>query len=340
MRIAINGFGRIGRSFLRVLLSDPKVREKIVVVAINVGGLDRKDTAHLFKYDTTMGQWKGKVAVEDDKLLIEGHIITLLAERDARKLPWEKLEIDWVVDCSGKYTDAADARQHLEAGAKKVLISAPATGPDCTIVPGVNDGAYDAKRDSIISLGSCTTNALMPMLKVIIEEFGIERAVVVTTHAYTNSQSLLDSGPLPDHDLRSYRAAPLNIIPHGTGASRLISEFFPQLDGRVSARALRVPVSNVSLLEVSWVAPREMHREMVNEAFYNAAAKGSLRGIVETSSEQLVSSDFIGDSASVIIDEGLTSVSGSLGTVFGWYDNEWGYSCRLRDFLMIIGPSC
>lgn len=332
MRIAINGFGRIGKTFLRVLLESGS--KGIEVVAINVGTLDPELVAHTFKYDTTMGKFKEDVVVAGRVLIIGSHKIMLFAETSAESLPWQQQAIDWVVDCTGRYTKAEDAYQHIRAGAKKVLISAPASGVDCTIIPGVNDHLYDSASHHIVSLGSCTSNALLPMLKIIHDVCGIKRAFVVTTHAYTNAQSLLDGGPSSCSDVRKYRAAPLNMIPASTGADRVIGEVLPALAGRVSALAIRVPVSNVSLLEVTWSSERIVSLERLLEAFDTACQKGPLRNIVSATDAQLVSSDYLQHPASVIVDKLLCSVQDDMGTAFGWYDNEWGYSCRLRDFLL------
>ncbi|HBL98570.1 TPA: type I glyceraldehyde-3-phosphate dehydrogenase [Candidatus Dependentiae bacterium] len=331
MRIAINGFGRIGRTFLRVLLENPDRAKKIEVVAVNMGGNDIAAAAHMFKYDTTMGTYEGVVSVVGNILTVGHYKIRLLSEKSAENLPWRDLNIDWVVDCSGRYTKAEDAYQHIRAGAKRILISAPAQGADCTIIPGVNDQKYDASNHLIVSLGSCTTNALMPTLKVIQDAFLIESAFVVTTHSYTATQALVDGGA-SGADLRKYRAAPLNIVPATTGADKLVGEVIPELEGRVAAVAIRVPVANVSLLEVTWTSGHVLTKEGVLKAF-DDAAKGALKGILDTTDEQLVSSDYLGNPFSVVIDRPLVGVNGRMATVFGWYDNEWGYCCRLGDFL-------
>lgn len=336
MRIAINGFGRIGRTFLRTFLSAPELFPKNEIVAINIGPGELAATAHLFKYDTTMGSFEGSVTVSGNLLTVGSHKIRLFAEKSAEALPWHDLDVDWVVECSGHYTKSADAQQHIRAGARKVLISAPAQDPDVTIIPGVNEHLYDRKNHLIISLGSCTTNALMPTLKVIQETWGIEQAFVVTTHAYTNSQALLDGVASSMKDLRRHRAAPCNIVPAPTGAQKMIAEIFPQLSDKVSATAVRVPVSNVSLLEVTWNSLQQLDKNSIQKTFA-AAAKNGLKGIVAVTDEQLVSSDFMGDPSSVIIDQSMTGACGTMGTVFGWYDNEWGYSCRMRDFLARLG---
>ena len=333
MRIAINGFGRIGRTFLRTVLSDDAARKNIEVVAINVGPADITQAAYFFQYDSVMGTYPHAAVYKDGFLQVQGLKIQLVAEKDAAQLPWKKLAVDWVVDCSGKYTNGKDARKHIEAGAKKVLISAPAHDVDCTIIPGVNSATYK-KDHTIISLGSCTTNALIPLLDVIKKTWGIEAATVVTTHAYTASQALLD-GFTSSKDVRRGRAAALNIIPTSTGANRMVDEIFPDLKGKVSATALRVPVANVSLIDVTWLGSKKVTVEEINAAF-TKAAQTNLKHILDVSTVPLVSSDFAGNNHSVIVDTNLTLAVNSMGKVYGWYDNEWGYSSRLKDFLMNI----
>lgn len=343
MRIAINGFGRIGRTFLRTLLLDERAGKNIEIVpieivAINVGPSDPAQSAYFFKYDSVMGVYPHAVEYKDGHLCVNtsslGTIkILILAEKDAAQLPWKKLAVDWVVDCSGKYTHRKEAEIHIKAGAKKVLISAPAHDVDCTIVPGVNAQAYDKNKDVIVSLGSCTTNALMPLLKVISENWDIESAMVTSTHAYTPTQALLDG--FDGDDVRRGRAAALNIVPASTGADRMISEILPNLKGKVMANALRVPVPKVSLVDVTWVNKKAVTRDEINAVFAKSAKK-ELKNIVEFCEERLVSSDFAGNPHSVIVDANLTNAVGTMGKVCGWYDNEWGYSCRLKDFLMTI----
>lgn len=334
MRIAINGFGRIGRTFLRVLAQDPEASKGIEVVAINVGNLDLASIAHLFKYDTTMGTFRSNVQIVDQHLVLGDHKIRILASSEAPALPWGDLGIDWVVDCTGQFTESGAAHEHIAAGAKHVLISAPAAGADCTVIPGVNDHAYDPSH-KIVSLGSCTTNALLPLLKVVNDAVGIESATVVTVHAYTNTQSLLDGGVHSMKDLRRHRAAPMNMVPSTTGAEKLVGAVLPELAGKVSAMSVRVPVANVSFLEVSWVSPRALDVTTI-DGWFETAAKGPMRSIMSVTHEQLVSSDFLGDSHSVIYDATLTLAKGRLATIFGWYDNEWGYSARMRDFLRSV----
>lgn len=332
MRIAINGFGRIGRTFLRCLLRDKKTRDQLQVVAINVGASRIDDTAHMFKYDTLMGTLSGSITMEGNELVIDGYRIQVIAQLEAATLPWKDLAIDWVVDCTGKFTDGKMAVKHCSAGAKKVLISSPAHNEDVAIVPGVNENLYDAQKHIIVSLGSCTTNAFMTTLKVIHDAFGIERGCMTTTHAYTNSQVLLD---VDAKDLRFSRAAALNIIPSTTGASKMIDKIIPELSGKISAIAMRVPVGKVSLIDLVFESKKELSVSALHDAFKHAA-ETRMKNIVSLTMEPLVSSDFSGNDHSVIIDGLLTNVNGTMGQVFGWYDNEWGYSMRMVDFLQYI----
>jgi glyceraldehyde 3-phosphate dehydrogenase len=330
MRIAINGFGRIGKNFLRTILQDPEAKKKLEVVAINLGPAEPKLAGHLFKYDTLMGTYPGEVEVKDNMLFVDGQGIPLLQEMDPAQLPWKKLNVDWVVDCSGTCTKRDRAEQHIKAGAKKVLISAPAVNEDVTIIPGVNDTKYNAAQDVIVSLGSCTTNALMPILKVLSEKLGLQKAMMTTVHAYTNTQVLLD---VDDSDPRRSRAAALNIIPTTTGATKMVKKVMPELAGKVEGMALRVPVAKVSLVDLVFESDRSLTKEQINDAFKQASQK-ELKGILDITMEPLVSSDFSGTNYSVVIDGPLTQANGNLGKVFGWYDNEWGYSVRLKDFLV------
>src|SRR5579863_7256790 len=330
MHVAINGFGRIGRSFLRCVEQDKK--SAIEVVAINIGNSKPEYVAHMFKYDTLMGKFAGEVSVEGDALVIDGHRITIIAELDPEKLPWKKFDIDWVVDCSGKFTHREDAEKHIKAGAQRVLISAPAHDEDVAIIPGVNEELYNSAKHRIVSLGSCTTNAFLPTLKVIDDAFGIVRGCMTTTHAYTNSQVLLD---VDAKDLRFSRAAALNIIPATTGAAGMVEKILPHLKDKVSAKAMRVPVGKVSLIDLVFEAKKELSVDAIHDAF-KRAAQDKMKHIVALTMEPLVSSDFSGDSHSVIIDGLLTSTNDTMGQVFGWYDNEWGYSERMKDFLEFV----
>lgn len=332
MRVAINGFGRIGRSFLRCVEQDKNLRDRMEIVAINIGNSQPEYVAHMFKYDTLMGSYQGVVSVEHDELIIDGHRIKILAELDPEKLPWNVLNIDWVVDCSGKFTHRDGAQKHIKAGAQRVLISAPAHDEDVAIIPGVNEELFNPAKHTIVSLGSCTTNAFMPTLKVIDDAFGIVRGCMTTTHAYTNSQVLLD---VEAKDLRFSRAAALNIIPASTGASGMLEKILPHLKDKVSAVAIRVPVGKVSLIDLVFETKKDLSVDAIHDAFRNAA-QGKMKNIAALTMEPLVSSDFSGDPHSVIIDGLLTNTKGTMGQVFGWYDNEWGYSVRMKDFLMYV----
>lgn len=332
IRVAINGFGRIGRSFLRCVLQDKKTWEQMQIVAINVGNSQPEFIAHMFKYDTLMGTFLGSVSVGKDELVVDGHRIKIIAELDPAKLPWNELNIDWVVDCTGCFTDCEGAQKHITAGAKRVLISAPAHDEDIAIIPGVNEQLYNAAQHNIVSLGSCTTNAFMTMLKVLDDSFGIVRGCMTTTHAYTNSQVLLD---VEAKDLRFSRAAALNIIPTSTGASKMLSKILPHLAGKISAIAIRVPVGKVSLIDLVFEAKKDLSVEAIHAAFV-AASHAGMKNILALTMEPLVSSDFSGDPHSVVIDTLLTNVNGPMGQVFGWYDNEWGYSMRMKDFLLYV----
>lgn len=332
MRIAINGFGRIGRTFLRCLLYDKNISKKIDVVIINGGKSQPACIAHMFKYDTLMGTYQGSVTGEQNELIIDNHRIKIIAECDPAALPWKSLNIDWVVDCSGKFTHRDDAQKHIDAGAKHLLISAPAHDEDVAIVFGVNEQLFNAAQHKIVSLGSCTTNAFMTMLKVLHDTIDIERGCMTTTHAYTNSQVLLD---VEAKDLRFSRAAALNIIPATTGASSMIAKIIPELEGKISATALRVPVGKVSLLDFVFEAKKNISVQIIHDAFIKAA-QTNMKNVVALTMEPLVSSDFSGDLHSVIIDGLLTNTNGSMGQIFGWYDNEWGYSMRMKDFLVYV----
>lgn len=329
MNIAINGLGRIGKNFLRGILLDPQASDAINIVAINLGPGNKEHAAHLFTYDSLMGQFPGQVHLDGNSLVINGKKILLLHELDPLALPWKSLNIDWVVDCSGKFTQRAGAQRHIDAGARAVLISAPSKDADVTIIPGVNDAMFDSQQDKIVSLGSCTTNALLPILKVLQEELDFQQGFMTTVHAYTNSQGLLD---IDAKDIRRARSATLNIIPTTTGASQAVMQVIPNLKGRLEGVALRVPVAIVSLLDVTFLSDRMLTVDAVNQAFYKAATS-NLQGIVGFSKEPLVSSDFRGTNFSVVIDSLLTQSIGKMAKVFGWYDNEWGYSQRLKDFL-------
>jgi len=333
--LAINGCGRIGKTLLRLLVENQANNSTIHIKALNLGPADKEALAYFIKYDSVMGAYAGDVAVEGSTLHIGGREIALYTETDARKLPWGKLGIDWVVDVSGKYTHRAEAQQHIDAGAGAVLISAPAQGDDITIVPGVNDQLFDPRAHKIISLGSCTTNAAVPILHILMQTYTLESALLNTVHAYTNTQALLDSTPSM-HDLRRSRAAALNMVPTTTGAMESVFRVLPGLKGKLAGSALRVPVPVVSLVDITFTASEAVAADKLLAAFAQAAA-GSLKNIMAVTDVPLVSTDFEGNPHSVIVDATMTNMTGKLGRVFGWYDNEYGYSCRLRDFLWKVG---
>lgn len=328
--IAINGFGRIGRAFLRSILQNDQARKKLQVVAINTGPHPITNLNILFKYDSVMGQFAGTVTCSEKSLIINGQEIELFSQADPKNLPWKQLGIDWVVDASGCFTDAEHAQQHLDAGAKKILITAPATDEDATIIMGVNDHDYDPAKHNIVSLGSCTTNCLAPLVKILDQEFGITQGLMSTLHAYTNDQVLLDVG---HKDPRRARAAALNIVPTKTGADKVLSKIFPQLTGKIRGVSIRVPVPVVSLLDFTFNSSRPCTIESINQVF-KKNADGPLKGILEYCDQPLVSSDFVGNQSSAILDSLMTQSTGTISKIFAWYDNEFGYSCRLRDFLL------
>jgi glyceraldehyde 3-phosphate dehydrogenase len=328
-RIAINGFGRIGRNFLRAVLEDPKAKQLLKIVAINVGPSKIESLAHLFKYDTLLGTFAGTVRSDAANLYIDDLVIPLIAQANPQELDWHRFQVDWVVESSGHFTTREGAQQHITAGAKRVLITAPAQNEDITIIPGVNDAAFNPIAHYIVSLGSCTTNALLPMLKVLHEAFNIVSGCMTTIHAYTNSQVLLD---VERADPRRARAAALNIIPTTTGAMKVVDKVYPALKGIIGGMALRVPVAKVSLIDLTIMTQTTISKEIINAAFEQASS--TLRGIIAVSNEPLVSCDYNKNSYSVTIDALLTEVRGNLGKVCGWYDNEWGYSERLKDFLI------
>ena len=326
MRIAINGFGRIGRVFYRASLARPR---KFECVAVN-DLADAKTLAHLLKYDSVFGKIDAEVKVEDEAIVVGQEKLRLLSEKDPSKLPWRDLGVDLVVESTGVFTDRENVSKHLQAGAKKVLITAPAKNPDITIVPGVNDGDYDNEKHHIISLGSCTTNCLAPVVSVLDEKFGLEKGLMTTIHAYTNDQRILD---FVHKDLRRARAAAMSIIPTSTGAAKALGEVIPKAKGRMHGIALRVPVPDVSVVDLVAVLEKPTTTEEVNQAFREAEA-GRLKGILKCVDEPLVSVDFIGNPYSSLVDTALTTViGGNLVKVVSWYDNEWGYSSRLVDMI-------
>ena len=330
VRVGINGFGRIGRQSLKALIERTPDAE---VVAVN-DLVDAEMHALLFKHDSTYGAYEGTVEARDGNLVIDGREIRILAEKDPANLPWGDLGVDVVLESTGLFTDAAKARAHLDAGAKKVVISAPAKGEDITIVLGVNEERYDPASHDIISNASCTTNCLAPAAKVVHDLLGIERGLMNTIHSYTNDQRILD---VAHKDPRRARSAGQNIIPTTTGAAKALALVIPDLKGKFDGFSLRVPTPTVSVVDFTAEVSRETTVEEVNEAFRQAAA-GPLDGILGVSDEPLVSSDFRGDSRSSIVDSASTMVlGGTMVKVISWYDNEWGYSCRVADLIGFVG---
>jgi glyceraldehyde 3-phosphate dehydrogenase len=330
-RVGINGFGRIGRQSMKAMLE--RHPDTIEVVAIN-DLTDTKTNAHLLKYDSTYGRFPGEVEVTPDSLIVNGHNIKVLAQRDPAQIPWGDLGVELVIESTGFFTDADKAASHLQGGAKKVIISAPAKGEDLTIVLGVNDYMYDPAKHNIISNASCTTNCLAPTAKVLNDTFGIERGLMNTIHSYTNDQRILDQ---VHKDLRRARSAGANIIPTSTGAARALALVIPELKGRFDGMSLRVPTITVSVVDFVAMLRKETTKEEVNNAFKEAAS-GSLKGLLDITEEPLVSSDFRGDSHSSIVDGLSTMVmGGNMVKVIAWYDNEWGYSCRISDLADFIG---
>ena len=330
--VAINGFGRIGRNFLRALLCNKTAENKLNVAIINIGCAQPDLIAGMFKHDTLMGTFPGKVSYSDGILTINDHQIAIIAELDPQEIEWKKYNVDWVVEASGQFTKRDEAELHLKSGAPYVLITAPAQGEDVAIIPGVNDSAFNPQKDKIVSLGSCTANAFITMLKVLSDTCGIIEGFMTTIHAYTNSQVLLD---VEDSDPRRSRAAALNIIPTTTGASKMLKKVMPELDGKLKAVAIRVPVAKVSIIDLVFRTEQHLTPSQLND-YFKKASQGNMKGIVGYSDKPLVSSDYSGDNHSVVIDSLLTETQGSLGKVFGWYDNEWGYSMRLVDFLVSV----
>jgi glyceraldehyde 3-phosphate dehydrogenase len=326
LRVGINGFGRIGRNFLRAHLARGGDFE--IVAANDVG--DSKMMAHLLRYDSVLGPLGEDVQVTDDSITVAGKTIKWLTVRSPAELPWGELGVDVAIESTGLFTKREQAEQHLSAGAKKVIISAPATDPDVTIVLGVNDDAYDKSVHNIISNASCTTNCVAPIAKVLHEELTIEQGFMTTIHAYTNDQSVLD---LPHSDMRRARAAAINLIPTSTGAARAIGLVLPDLQGKIDGMSMRAPVPTGSVVDLVVRVGRETTVDEVNGLFQAKADTGSLTGILRYTDEPIVSSDIVHSPYSCIFDSGLTMANGQLVKVFGWYDNEWGYSCRLVDLV-------
>ena len=327
VRVGINGFGRIGRNYLRAAKG-----KDVELVAVN-DLTDNKTLAHLLKYDSTFGRLDGDVSYDDESITVAGQRIAASAQRDPAQLPWGDLGVDVVIESTGHFTKRDDAALHLKGGAKKVIISAPAKDEDVTIVMGVNHEKYDPASHDIISNASCTTNSVVPLAKVLLDTFGIEKGFMTTIHAYTNDQVILD---FPHKDLRRARSAAVNTIPTSTGAAKAASLVIPELKGKLDGIALRVPVEDGSLTDLAVVLGRDTTVEEINDA-YKQAAEGPLQGIIRYSTDPIVSRDIVGDDASCIFDSPLTQANGNLAKVFGWYDNEWGYSKRLVDLTVLVG---
>ncbi len=332
IRVGINGFGRIGRNFFRAHLERGGDFE--VVAANDLG--DAETMAYLLKHDSVLGTLDESVAAGDGKITVGSQELQLLSERDPGSLPWGDLGVDVVIESTGLFTKREGAEKHLEAGARKVVISAPATDPDVTIVLGVNEGVYEPESHHIISNASCTTNCVAPLAKVLHDELTIEQGFMTTIHAYTNDQQILD---LPHKDLRRARAAAINLIPTSTGAARAIGIVMPDLKGKVDGMSMRAPVPTGSIVDLVCRLGRETSAEEINGLYRSKADTGDLEGIMQYSDEPLVSTDIQHSSYSCIVDSGLTMANGSMVKVFGWYDNEWGYSCRLVDLVAKVAAT-
>ena len=330
IRVGINGFGRIGRNFWRAANAADGDRGIEIVAANDLG--DVATMAHLLKYDSVIGTLPYDVSVSGDTIRVGDRSIKILAERDPAKLPWGDLGVDVVIESTGRFTTGPAARAHIEAGAKKVIISAPAKEEDITIVMGVNDDAYDPAAHTIISNASCTTNCVAPMAKVLLDSFGIVKGLMTTVHAYTQDQNLQDG---PHKDLRRARAAAINIVPTSTGAAKATSLVIPELKGKLDGYSLRVPVPDGSITDLVVELGREVTKDEVNAAF-RAAAEGSLKGVLYYTEDPIVSSDIVGSPASCTFDASITMAQGNQVKVFGWYDNEWGYSSRLVDLTVLV----
>jgi glyceraldehyde 3-phosphate dehydrogenase len=331
IRVGINGFGRIGRQVLRAAKLQGVA--DIEIVAVN-DLTDTRTLAHLFKYDSVHRTYEGDVEAGNGAIMVDGEEIMVFAEKDPANLKWKDLNVDIVLESTGRFTEADKARAHITAGAKKVVISAPAKGEDLTVVMGVNESKYDAAKHTIISNASCTTNCLVPMVKVVRDNFGFVRGSMVTVHSYTNDQNILD---LPHKDLRRARAAAVSMIPTTTGAAKATSLVIPELKGKIDGISIRVPTPDVSLVDLAVVVEKPVTAAEVNAAF-KSAAEGDLNGILAYTEEELVSSDYIGNANSCIIDAKCTNVvDGTLLKVSGWYDNEWGYASRCVDLLRFVG---
>ncbi|MGA7884689.1 MAG: type I glyceraldehyde-3-phosphate dehydrogenase [Acidobacteriaceae bacterium] len=327
VKVGINGFGRIGRNVLRASLGNPDIE----FVAVN--DLTSPATlAHLLKYDSILGNLKNEIVAGEDFISIDGKKLKVFAQKDPALLPWDSVGAQIVLESTGHFTDATKAKAHLRGPVKKVIISAPATNEDLTIVLGVNENKYDPAKHNILSNASCTTNCLAPVVKVLVEKFGIVSGIMTTIHSYTNDQVILD---FPHKDLRRARAAALSMIPTSTGAAKALKLVIPEVEGKLDGFAIRVPTPNVSVVDLTFLAEKPITKDAINNAF-KAAAEGELKGILGVDSNELVSSDFKGDSRSSIVDAPLTKVVGNMAKVISWYDNEWGYSCRVRDLILYV----
>ena len=332
IRVGINGFGRIGRNFFRAIHAQGADIE--LVAANDLGSVDQM--AHLLQYDSVMGHFARSVKEVDGGIDVDGHTIKILAERDPAKLPWKDLGVDLVIESTGLFTTRDKAAAHLAAGAPRVIVSAPCTAADATFVMGVNDDTFDAEKHLVISNASCTTNCFVPMVKVLDDAFGVDRGLMTTIHSYTGDQQLVDG---PHKDLRRARAAALNVIPTGTGAARATSLVIEEMKGRLDGISLRVPIPVGSITDFVAITKRDVTVEEINEAFRAAASSDRLSGIVKYSEAPIVSSDIVGSPASCTFDAPLTMAMGNLVKVFGWYDNEWGYSNRLVDLVSLVGAA-
>jgi len=327
VKVGINGFGRIGRNVLRASLGNPDIE----FVAVN--DLTSPATlAHLLKYDSILGNLKNEIVAGEDFISVDGRKIKVFAEKDPALLPWNSVGAQIVVESTGRFTDATKARAHLRGPVKKVIISAPATSEDLTVVLGVNEKKYDPAKHNVLSNASCTTNCLAPVVKVLVEKFGIVSGIMTTIHSYTNDQVILD---FPHKDLRRARAAALSMIPTSTGAAKALKLVIPEVEGKLDGFAIRVPTPNVSVVDLTFLAEKPVTKDSVNAAL-RAASEGELKGILGYDTNELVSSDFRGDPRSSIVDGPLTKVVGNMAKVISWYDNEWGYSNRVRDLILFV----
>lgn len=332
IRVAINGFGRIGRNYLRCVWEHQLLGKQVEVVAVN-DVWEPGTLAHLLAYDSTFGRLRATVSHDDSTITVDGHRVRALHEPVPQKLPWKELGVDLVVEATGRWVKREDAAAHLAAGARRVLISAPGKGVDATFVYGVNHNLYDPERHTIVSAASCTTNCVAPMVKVLNAAFGLERGYLTTVHAYTNDQMVLDA---PHKDLHRARSAGVNIIPTSTGAAKAVGLVLPELAGRLDGVALRVPVEDGSISDLSAELSEPATASDVNAAFSAAASASELAGVLRYTKAPMVSRDVVGDPASCVFDAGLTQASGTFVKVFGWYDNEWGYTNRLIDLTTVI----